>query len=87
MGCGLFCYGTGPQGADTYSKMSTSKNKRPCVIASLLELDTVPARMTIFVDGEPLAEQCEYEFPKDGRAWFPSVSLGDNNSALHSCAI
>ncbi len=40
----------------------------------LLNMDATPARMTVFVDGEPLETQCEYEFPKDGRAWFPSVA-------------
>ncbi len=43
--------------------------------------------MTVFVDGAPLAKQCEYDFPKDGRAWFPSVSLHDAHTALHSCAM
>ncbi len=47
--------------------------------------------MTVFVDGEPLAWQCEYDFPKDGRAWFPSVSLlypiQAVGIALHSCAM
>ncbi len=43
--------------------------------------------MTVFVDGEPLAVQREYDFPKDGRAWFPSVSLRERNTALHSCAM
>ncbi len=53
----------------------------------LLNLDATPARMTVFVDGEPLAEQCKYDFPKDGRAWFPSVALLEAGTALHSCAI
>ncbi len=43
--------------------------------------------MTVFVDGKPLAVQCEYDFPKDGRAWYPSVALGHTGTALHSCAI
>jgi hypothetical protein len=49
--------------------------------------------MTVFVDGAPLAVQCEYDFPKDGRAWFPSVGLRDTGgfmsvrAALHSCAM
>jgi hypothetical protein len=43
--------------------------------------------MTVFVDGEPLAVQCEYDFPSDGRAWFPSVALFCAATALHSCAI
>jgi len=43
--------------------------------------------MTVFVDGEPLSVQCEYDFPKDGRAWFPSVCLYEISSALHSCAM
>ena len=43
--------------------------------------------MTVFVDGKPLAVQCEYDFPKDGRAWYPSVALGHTGTALHSCAM
>jgi hypothetical protein len=43
--------------------------------------------MTVFVDGDPLVVQCPYDFPKDGRAWFPSVCLFEENVALHSCAI
>jgi hypothetical protein len=63
---------------------------RPCVVGCLLDLDAAPARMTVFVDGEPLAVQCEYDFPKDGRAWFPSVALPVGvwyEHALHSCAM
>ncbi len=52
-----------------------------------MDLDATPARMTVFVDGEPLAEQCNYDFPKDGRAWFPTVSLYRTDTALHSCAM
>ncbi len=62
------------------------KSMHPCVVGCVLDLDATPARMTVFVDGEPLAVQCEYDFPKDGRAWFPSVSLSIPDSALHSCA-
>jgi hypothetical protein len=43
--------------------------------------------MTVFVDGEPLPVQCEYDFLKDGRAWFPSVALLEAGAALHSCAM
>ena len=43
--------------------------------------------MTVFVDGEPLAVQCEYDFPEDVDAWFPSVALWETNTALHSCAM
>jgi hypothetical protein len=47
----------------------------------------VPALMTVFVDGEPLARQCGYDFPKDGRAWYPIVMLCQATQALHSCTI
>jgi hypothetical protein len=40
--------------------------------------------MTVFVDGEPLPQQCEYTFPTDGREWYPSVGLGSENDALFS---
>ncbi len=53
----------------------------------MLNLDATPARMTVFVDGEPLEVQCPYDFPKDGRAWFLTVSLLQAETALHSSAL
>jgi hypothetical protein len=50
-------------------------------------MDATPARMTAFVAGKPLEAQCEYDFPKDGRAWYPSVLLCEANEELHSCAV
>ncbi len=82
---GGFWFGSPPL-AESSSSIAP-ENNRPCVIGCLLNLDATPARMTVFVDGEPLAVQCEYDFPKDGRAWFPSVSLCEPSHALHSCAI
>ncbi len=85
---GVFYFGTAPLAEN--SGKAAPKNNRPCVVGCLLDLDATPARMTVFVDGEPLAVQCEYDFPKDGRAWFPTVSLGSAGpdlTALHSCAI
>jgi hypothetical protein len=79
---GSYYFGTAPLVDETESVKAPRCN-RPCVIGCLLNLDATPARMTVFVDGEPLAEQCECDFPKDGRAWFPSVAL----CALHSCAM
>ncbi len=67
--------------------VAAPKSKRPSVVGCLLDLDATPARMTVFVDGEPLAEQCPYDFPKDGRAWFPTVALCEDETALHSCAM
>jgi hypothetical protein len=81
---GCYFFGTGPLAADSYS--IAPDNVRQCVIGALLDLDATPARMTVFVDGEPLAVQCEYAFPKDERAWFPSVYL-DGSNLLHSCAM
>jgi hypothetical protein len=83
---GMFSFGTAPLAAFVPS-IPAPANQRPCVIGCLLDLAATPARMTVFVDGEPLAVQCEYDFPKDGRAWFPSVSLFGYNAALHSCTI
>jgi hypothetical protein len=48
-------------------------------------LDADAGAMTVFVDGEPLAVQCEYVFPTD-REWYPSVGLGCQDDALFSCA-
>ncbi len=82
---GYFHFGTAPLAANSF--IIAPKHQRPCVVGCLLDLDATPARMTVFVDGEPLAEQCEYDFPKDGRAWFPSVAVSDADTALHSCAM
>ncbi len=81
---GSFLFGT--VAVRAHSAVAAPAHKRPCVVGCLLDMDATPARMTVFVDGEPLAVQCEYDFPKDGRAWFPSVALY-RNSTLHSCAM
>ncbi len=52
-----------------------------------MDLAATPARMTVFVDGEPLEEQCDYDFPKDGREWAPSVGLRFQTDALFSNAV
>ncbi len=59
--------------------------KCPCTVGCLLYLDA--GAMTVFVDGEPLAQQCEYKFPTDGREWAPSVGLGVRRDALFSNAV
>ncbi len=79
---GRFWFGTAPLSSD--ASIVAPAFFRPCVLGCLLDLDATPARMTVFVDGEPLAVQCEYDFPKDGRAWHPSVCLSFC-TALHSC--
>jgi hypothetical protein len=81
---GRYWFGTAP-GDD--SCVDAPKHQRPCVIGGFLDLDATPARMTVFVDGEPLAVQCDYDFPKDGRAWFPSVAVCEPDTAVHSCAM
>jgi hypothetical protein len=82
---GAMWFGTAPVAKNTF--IGAPANEHPCVVGCLLDLDATPARMTVFVDGEPLAVQCEYDFPKDGRAWYPSVALQDAGAALHSCTI
>jgi hypothetical protein len=82
---GGFAFGTAPLSTSSY--IAAPAHKRPCVVGCLLDLAATPARMTVFVDGEPLAVQCEYDFPQDGRAWYPSVSLCAAGTALHSCVM
>jgi hypothetical protein len=82
---GHFAFGTAPLAAD--SRIDAPAKNSPCVVGCLLDMDATPARMTVFVDGEPLPVQCDYDFPKDGRAWFPSVALCGSTAALHSCAM
>jgi hypothetical protein len=81
---GFLNFGTAPLAAASF--IEAPANDRPCTIGCLLDLDATPARMTVFVDGEPLAVQCDYDFPKDGRAWFPSVAVWTESAAMHSCA-
>jgi hypothetical protein len=83
---GGFCFGSAPLTSPGTNIPAPAKD-RPCVVGCLLDLDATPARMTVFVAGKPLEAQCEYDFPKDGRAWFPSVSLCEANEELHSCAM
>jgi hypothetical protein len=86
---GAIYFGTAPLRTEqpVASSITAPANEQPCAVGCLLNLDSTPARMTVFVDGVPLAAQCEYDFPKDGRAWFPSVALWDAETALHSCAM
>ncbi len=72
---------------DDESEIDAPWIDHPCVVGCLLNLDATPARMTVFVDGEPLEVQCEYDFPSDGRAWYPTVALCNSGTALHSCAM
>jgi hypothetical protein len=87
--CALGClyFGTAQLSATTGVWFADAFNRKQCVVGCLLDVDATPARMAIFVDGEPLAAQCQYDFPKDGRAWFPSVALGYGRSAVHSCSM
>jgi hypothetical protein len=87
---GFLFYGTAPLSSQSCA-VAPATNVRLCVIGCLLNLAATPARMTVFVDGEPLAagdgEQREYDLPKDGCAWYPSVCLWDERTALHSCVV
>jgi hypothetical protein len=88
---GRYLFGTAGVASKVPPLSPAPANVRPCVMGCLLNLDSTPARMTVFVDGEPLAVQCPYDFPKDGRAWFPSVELrqsqSDVDSEIHSCGV
>jgi hypothetical protein len=57
----------------------------PCTVGCLLDADA--GAMMVFVDGEPLAEQCEYRFPTDGRDWLPTVGLRFADDSLFSNAV
>jgi hypothetical protein len=76
---GRFQFGTAPDsdGEDV------AKVAWPCTVGCLLDLDA--GAMTVFVDGEPLEQQCEYKFPAD-REWAPSVGLAYEQDALFSDA-
>jgi hypothetical protein len=79
---GCICFGTAPLSRD--QRMQVPSVNCPCTVGCLLDADV--GAMTVFVDGEPLAQQCEYKFPTD-REWYPSVSLWNKDDALHSNAV
>jgi hypothetical protein len=66
---GYVRFGSAPPSADQFEP----KVQCPCTVGCLFDTDA--GAMTVFVDGEPLAQQCEYRFPTD-REWLPSVALG-----------
>jgi hypothetical protein len=77
-------YSFGPS-ANAHMSSAPPAILRPCAVGCMLDMDATPARMTVFVDGDPLEVQCRYDFPKDGRAWFPSVALYSPDTTLLSC--
>jgi hypothetical protein len=80
---GCYQFGTAPLAADSILK--TRHSYRPCTVGCLIDLDATPARMTVFVDGEPLPVQCPYDFPKD-RAWFPSVGVYERDNKIFTAS-
>jgi hypothetical protein len=79
---GNFYFGTAPLSAHQFKKVP--KVACRCTVGCLLDADA--GVMTVFVDGKPLEEQCEYTFPTD-REWFPSVGLGSFGDALFSSSV
>jgi hypothetical protein len=82
MPAGYFYFGTAPPSSDQSTRVAEAKC--PCTVGCLLDADA--GAMTVFVDGELLAQQCDYRFPADGREWAPSVGLGWKD-ALFSNAV
>jgi hypothetical protein len=81
---GFFQLGTAPLARQQKEKRAP-KVKRPCTVGCLLDADA--GAMTVFVNGEPLKQQCEYAFPTDGREWAPSVGFWDEHDALFSNSV
>jgi hypothetical protein len=79
---GRFDFGTAPLSRNQLKQVP--KAECPCTVGCLLDADA--GAMTVFVDGEPMAVHCEYTFPADGRAWYPSVGLTFEQDALFSNA-
>jgi hypothetical protein len=77
---GCFLFSTAPISKDQL-KCAPSV-ECPCAFGCLLDVDA--GAMTVFADGEALPVQCNYTFPMDGRAWYPSVALAFENDALFS---
>jgi hypothetical protein len=82
MPSGFFDSGTAPLSAD--HAVHAPQVACPCTLGCLLDLDA--GAMTVFVNGEPLPQQCEYKFPTD-REWAPSVGFGYAMDALFSNAL
>jgi hypothetical protein len=80
---GAFWFGTAPLSRDQYTEAPVAMS--PCTIGCLLDADA--GAMTVFVNGEPLPQQCEYTFPTDGREWAPSVALCYKDDAMFSNAV
>jgi hypothetical protein len=82
---GRFDFGTAPLSQLQTQDLAEEAPKAawPCTVGCLLDADA--GAMTVFVNGEPLAVQCEYKFPMD-RVWYPSVGLGFMGDALFSSA-
>ncbi len=78
---GRFRFGTAPLSRHQFKDVPNVQC--PCTVGCLLDADA--GAMTVFVDGELLAQQCEYTFPTD-REWAPSVGLGCQGDALFSNA-
>jgi hypothetical protein len=79
---GFFHFGTAP--LSRYQYKNVPKVTCPCTVACLLDADA--GAMTVFVDGKPLKQQCEYTFPTD-HEWFPSVGLQYKDDALFSNSV
>jgi hypothetical protein len=77
--CGFFRFGTAP--LSDHQIKDAPYVLPPCTVGCLLDADA--GAMTVFVNGEPLAVQCEYTFPTD-REWAPSVGFGNANDSLFS---
>ncbi len=75
-------FGTAPLSGDQVQ--NAPEVECPCTVGCVLDLDA--GAMTVFVDGELLAEQCEYQFTAD-REWFPSVGLAYEHDVLFSNAV
>jgi hypothetical protein len=80
---GIFGFGTAPLSGHQHKYLPSVEC--PCTVGCLL--DAGAGAMTVFVDGEPLAQQCEYTFPTDGREWAPTVGLCYDGDALFSSAV
>ncbi len=79
---GAFHFGTAPLAVNQFTRVP--EVACPCSVGCLLDADA--GAMTVFVNGEPLAQQCEYTFPTD-REWYPSVGLFCLSDALFSNAV
>jgi hypothetical protein len=84
-GCGALYFGTPPNDGTQYIKAAKCDGMS-CTVGALLDLEATPRRMHVWINGEPLAVECPYDFPPTHGPWRPSVCVANGGYAMFSDA-